>query len=173
MKLKRPNCSPRILALAPLGLVLGLSVAEAAAADYPTTILGDNPSAYYRLEETSGTVAADASVNGVPATYTYNSAMTDPQLGLPGIDINSILFNGGGYSSDVGFVDIPASPLITPVGDFGTNGAPFLGGTVGPTDEPAGDLFGSAGDGAISQWLEHLRERGRLRGDELFLSEHA
>jgi hypothetical protein len=127
-----------MLALAPLGLVLGLSVAQAAAADYPTTILGDHPSAYYRLEETSGTVAADSSVNGIPATYTYNSAMTDPQLGLPGIDINSILFNGGGFSSDVGFVDIPASSLITPVGDFGTNGGAFSAEVwVQPTSQPA------------------------------------
>src|SRR5947209_6263683 len=96
-----------------------------AASSYPATILADNPSAYYRLEETSGGVAADSSVNGVAATYTYNSANTYPQLGLPGITTNSILFNGGGFSTDVGSVDIPASALITPVAVEGTTPTAF------------------------------------------------
>jgi len=109
-----------------------------AAADYPTTILADNPSAYYRLEETSGSTAADSSINGSSAAYTYNSANTYPQLGLPGIKTNSILFNGGGFSGDVGSVDIPASPLITPMQDDGIHGAPFSCELwVQPTAQPA------------------------------------
>ncbi len=74
-----------------------LGAREAGALDYPSTILADHPSAYYRLEETSGTTAVDSSVNSQNATYIYNSGLTDPQLGLPGITTNSILFNGGGF----------------------------------------------------------------------------
>ena len=110
---------PVVAALALLG------AREAGAVDYPSTILADHPSAYYRLEETAGTSATDSSVNNVPATYIYNSGANDPQLGLPGITTNSILFNGGGFSTDVGFVDVPASPLITPMAQDGIHGAPF------------------------------------------------
>jgi len=118
--------------------ILVLAPAAAKAADYPTTILGDNPSAYYRFEETSGTTAADASVNNVSATYVYNSGLNDPQLGLPGIDTNSILFNGGGFSTDVGYVDIPASALITPLAADNVHGAPFSTELwVQPTAQPA------------------------------------
>jgi hypothetical protein len=90
---------------------------------YPDVILADKPSAYYRLEETSGTFAADSSTNGLNGTYVYNSTGTSPQLGLPGIDTNSIGFNGGG--SDYGYMDIPASALTTPVAADGSNSAPF------------------------------------------------
>jgi hypothetical protein len=100
-------------------------IRAASAADYPTTILADNPSVYYRLEETSGTTAVDSSVNGVNATYVYNSGNTSPQLGLPGIDTNSIAFNGGGWSGDNGYVDIPASTLITPLAPNNTDSAAF------------------------------------------------
>ncbi len=113
-------------------LLLG-SIPAGHAADYPTTVLSDNPSAYYRLEETSGATAADSSVNAVSANYIYNSGLTYPQLGLPGINTNSILFNGGGFSSDVGYVEIPASSLITP-----PSGAPFSCELwVQPTGQPA------------------------------------
>jgi hypothetical protein len=119
--------------------VLALAALPAAkAADYPTTVLGDHPSAYYRLEETSGATALDSSVNMVNATYTYNLASTDPQLGLPGIDTNSILFNGGGYSTDVGSLDIPASALITPLAPDNVHGAAFSTELwVQPTAQPA------------------------------------
>ncbi|HWX21172.1 MAG TPA: LamG domain-containing protein [Candidatus Binatia bacterium] len=137
MKLLRKPLTPtiRFLTCAAGLALIGLPAARAA---YPDVILGDNPSAYYRLEETAGTTAADSSVNMVNATYVPNSLANDPQLGLPGIDTNSILFNGGGFSSDVGYVDIPASALITPPGDFGTNGGPFSAELwVQPTAQPA------------------------------------
>jgi hypothetical protein len=110
----------KLLALA-TGLVApGLNSARA---DYPSTVLADHPSAYYRLEETAGMTAFDSSGNGLDATYVFNSENTSPLLGQAGIDTNSIAFNGGG--SDYGYVDIPASPLITPVKADGTNSAPF------------------------------------------------
>ncbi len=101
-------------------LLLGLPAAFAA--NYPTTILNDNPVAYYRLEETSGTVAADSSGNHLDATYVPNSTSAYPLLGQPGIDTNSVFFNGG---SDFAHVDIPYNILLSPVNGDGVTGAPF------------------------------------------------
>ncbi len=93
------------------------------AATYPDTILADHPVAYYRLEELSGaTTAADSSGNGLDATYMPNSAGTYPKLGLPGIDTNSVLFNGG---TDFGSVNIPYNILLSPTNADGVTGAPF------------------------------------------------
>jgi len=109
-------------ALAAAGLLLGLCAAHA---DYPSTILGDNPSAFYRFEELPGaTTAVDSSVNGNAATYHYNNEDTSPLLGVAGLDTNSLAFNGGGWSGDFGYVDIPASSLISPTPDGSTSG-PF------------------------------------------------
>jgi hypothetical protein len=119
-----PFLQRRCMAAAALLVSIGTATAEGT--NYPATILSNNPSAYYRFEETSGSVAADSSVNGVPAAYNLNSAGS-PQLGLPGIDTNSILFTGAGPNgtSDYGDVDIPASPFITPLAANGSNSAPF------------------------------------------------
>lgn len=103
---------------------LGLAAASAWATDYPSTILADHPSAYYRFEELPGaSTAVDSSPNGVNATYYENSEDTSPLLGVAGIDTNSILFNGG--SSDYGYVDIPGSDLISPAAADGTNSGAF------------------------------------------------
>jgi RHS repeat-associated protein len=53
-------------------LLLGLAGAASATAgsDYPSTVLGDTPSAYWRLGEASGTTFADSSGNGNPLTLT-------------------------------------------------------------------------------------------------------
>jgi hypothetical protein len=111
--------------LLPFAAVLVMAgVRTACAADYPTTILADNPSAYYRLEELPGaTAAADSSVNNVTASIYPNNESVYPQMGVPGIDTNSFLFSGGGHYSDFAFVDVPASSYITPVA--GSSGAPF------------------------------------------------
>ena len=76
--------------LLPFAAALVLSgVRTAGAVDYPSTILADHPIAYYRLEETSGTTAADSSASGLfPGTYIVNGS--HPLLGQPGIDTNSI-----------------------------------------------------------------------------------
>src|SRR5258706_8125161 len=118
----------------PFAAALVLSgVRTTSAADYPTTILADDPSAYYRFEELTGaTTAVDSSVNGVNATITPNNEAVYPQLGLPGIDTNSFLFSGGGFA-DFAFVDIPASSFITPPAS-----APFSCELwVQPTGQPA------------------------------------
>jgi hypothetical protein len=73
-------------------------VRTASAVDYPSTILADHPIAYYRLEETSGTTAADSSASGLfPGTYIVNGS--HPLLGQPGIDTNSITLSVAQASS--------------------------------------------------------------------------
>jgi hypothetical protein len=89
--------------------------------NYPTTILADNPSAYYRFEETTNagypSVAVDSSTNGNNGAYNYNGEDTSPLLGLPGIDTNSISFQiYGGNESDYGYVDVPNAAGLTPSG---------------------------------------------------------
>jgi len=97
-------------------------VLQTGAADYPSTVLADNPVAYYRLEETSGDTAVDSSPSGFNATYTFNTAASSPQLGLPGIDTNSVSFTGG---PDFGFVDIPFQPALSPTVPDSPRGAAF------------------------------------------------
>ena len=113
--------------------VLLLASAAAKAADYPTTILSNNPVAYYRLEELAGAAtAADSSPSGFNANYVYdldiNSVPDYPQLGLPGIATNSVLFHMYTDANSVfhhGYVDIPFQPALAPVTGDGQHGAPF------------------------------------------------
>jgi hypothetical protein len=119
--------------LAPVAAFALLSFSTAKAADYPTTILGDHPVAYYRLEELQGAaIAADSGPLAFDATYSYdldtNGVPDYPVLGLPGIDTNSILFQLYTDAASVrhrGFVDIPFHPELSPVGADGQHGAPF------------------------------------------------
>ena len=109
------------------------SLASGQAATYSSTVLGDNPVAYYRLEELPGAgTAADSSGNGFDATYAYdldtNGVPDYPLLGLPGIETNSALFRL--YTDDAsvihrGFVNIPFHPELSPVTGDGQHGAPF------------------------------------------------
>ena len=82
-----------------------LGIRAASAADYPTTILADNPIAYLRLEETSGSTAADSSASGAyPGVYNYSGGF--PVLGEPGIDTNSIALSAAQTASvTVGYYD--------------------------------------------------------------------
>ncbi|MGA2751281.1 MAG: LamG-like jellyroll fold domain-containing protein [Verrucomicrobiota bacterium] len=166
---------------------LVIAAGAAKAADYPTTILGDNPVAYYRFEELPGaTTAIDSSPTQNNATYEYDSAGMVPELGLPGIDTNSIGFTGEA-SSDYGYVDIPFNPLLAPVAADGVHGAAFsiecwaqsytanigggymslvgMFGTYGgaPYGNASGWLLGAT-PGPGSQWLFNLRNGGFLFG---------
>jgi hypothetical protein len=103
--------------------IILLRAVAASAATYPDTILSDHPVAYYRLEELTGaTTAVDSSGNGLDGSYVLNNAGTFPQLGLPGIDTNSVAFNGG---TDPGSVRIPYNILLSPTNEDGLSGAPF------------------------------------------------
>lgn len=104
-----------------------VSLGAASASDYVSTILADNPVAYLRLEETSGTVAADSSASGAfPGTYVM--AGSHPVLGQPGIDTNSISLSAAqsasvtmGYYAELNeqapfSVEIWARPVSVPSG---------------------------------------------------------
>jgi hypothetical protein len=85
-------------------LVISLGAAQSASAqatNYPATILADHPIAYYQLEELPGaTVAADSSASGLfPGAYNFSVDTLYPQLGVAGIDTNSILLSGADPSS--------------------------------------------------------------------------
>lgn len=110
----------------------------AALADYPATVLSNNPAAYYRLEELPGaTVAADSSPNAFDAQYISNLAGTSPQLGQPGLTTNSIGLNGG-PAADKGYVLIPYHLELNPLMPNGTNGAAFsVECWVQPNSQPA------------------------------------
>jgi Concanavalin A-like lectin/glucanases superfamily len=140
MKAHQLTTRSLLCSLSAAAAALVISQDAAKAADYPTTILNDNPSAYYRFEETSGTTAFDSSVNGNAATYNFNSA-DSPILGEAGIDTNSILFTGPGPGGlgDYGYVNIPASSLITPLQTDGIHSAAFSAELwVQPTSLPPG-----------------------------------
>ncbi len=64
---------PRVLAAALLAapFLAWLGDAQTAGAgNYSTAVLADNPVAYYRLGEMSGTTAANSSANGARSTET-------------------------------------------------------------------------------------------------------
>ena len=117
-----PHCHPLLL-LAAFAL---FTVPAANAADYPSTVLADNPVLYYRFEELPGaTTASNAATTGaaLDGTYNYNTTASVPELGLPGVDTNSIGFLGD--STDYGSVAIPFDPQLSPVAADGLHGAPF------------------------------------------------
>lgn len=113
----------------PLGAALILAgVRTATAANYPATILADNPVAYWRLEETNGsTTVADSTTNGNTGFVTYvtqaDGITVYPQLGVPAIFTNGAAFalsTGAGQ----GRIEVLVNTNINPTPD-GTNGAPF------------------------------------------------
>ena len=129
MKLTKliPTCS--FLALTSATLILLPSLTRAA---YQDVVLANNPVGYYRLEETSGTTAFDATANHFDATYApnldTNGVTSWPIMGLPGINTNSLLFRyylDSGAVPHRGFVNIPYHPEFSPVTGDGKHGAPF------------------------------------------------
>ncbi|MGA2245279.1 MAG: LamG-like jellyroll fold domain-containing protein [Verrucomicrobiota bacterium] len=121
---KPTNAGPALWLLAAALSLTGAR--QAAAADYPTTILNDQPAAYYRFEDPAGsTTIADVTGNGFNGSVNYdldiNGNPDYPKLGQPGIDTNSILFhvytdtNAEVHSSDVA---IGYSQILNPQGPF-------------------------------------------------------
>jgi len=101
----------------------------AGAANYPSTILADNPVAYYQLQEPSGSLTvADSSINAVVGNVIYvtqaDNVTVYPQLGVPGIDSNSVqLATSTGIGQ--GNIDIPFTAAVNPTLSDGITGAPF------------------------------------------------
>lgn len=71
----------RVLACCTLAASLGLALDAHAQSTYADVVLADSPVAYYRFEETSGTVAADSSGNGNAGEY-----RNTPTLGQAGAE---------------------------------------------------------------------------------------
>src|SRR5580704_17352687 len=106
MKLpKKPSLSYRMWL--PCAAVFMLLAVHVARAGYPSTILGDNPVVYYRLEELPGAATiTDSSTNGLTgAIVNYdldtNGVPDYPLFGQPGIDTNSVFFKTYTDSSSV------------------------------------------------------------------------
>ena len=119
------------------------------AATYPQLILSDNPVVYYEFEEIQGaSQAMDSTTNGINATYVYDTGSdgTFPELGLPGIDTNSIFFKfytDPDLSVHYGDVDIPYNALLNPVQTNGSGlGTAFSAEIwLQPTVQPAGEII--------------------------------
>ena len=125
---------------------------------YSNTILSDNPLAYYRLGEASGTTAADASGHGLPATYT--GGVTLGQAGAVSGDANTAarLDGTSGYvnaghpqSFDVGAGDLSVEAWIKPT-------TTAVRQQVAAKDSATGrsfvlELSGAAGQGGLTFWL--------------------
>ena len=72
---------------------------------YATVVMGDNPSAYWRLDETNGTTAFD-SAGGHDGLY--SGSLTLGVAGaLPGVSDTAVHFGGGS-------VEVPYSPVLNP-----------------------------------------------------------
>jgi hypothetical protein len=94
-------------------------------ATYVQTVLADHPIAYYRLDETSGTVAHDSSGNGNDASYDICGGQLG--LGMPGAlahdpDTAAGLSNNGGAGlGTTASVDVPPGAYVFR-GDFTVEG---------------------------------------------------
>ncbi len=120
---------PRHKVTSLMAVILTMGIRSASATDYPTTVLADNPVAYYRLEEANGSdTVADSSPNDFTGFVTYSPQADNvtifPQLGIPGIDTNAALF---ATSTGImqGNIDVPVNSTINPVLPDGITGAPF------------------------------------------------
>jgi predicted secreted protein len=119
MKTAQKSMLRSLLQCSASAIIISLGV-DAAHAAYPDLILSNNPVAYYRLEEIAGSTAFDATSNHFDATYIVNAGY--PQLGLPGITTNSVLFQN---VPATGSILIPYRPELSPTNSDGQTGAPF------------------------------------------------
>jgi hypothetical protein len=80
--------------------------------DYPSVVLADAPLAYYRLDETSGTIAHDSSGHRLDGTY--GAGVTH---GAPGLIVGdgdaAASFSGGAWTHD-GIVEVPPALMLEP-----------------------------------------------------------
>lgn len=67
--------------------------------DYASVVLADGPLAYWRLQETSGTVFSDSMQN--PANLAITGSPTLLQPGIPGaVNGKSVIFSSGNYANN-------------------------------------------------------------------------
>lgn len=150
MRLQSDFC-PHPSRLLPAAALLLSCLGTARALDYPTTILGDHPAAYYRMEETDGTTMTDASGAGRDGNYFQDGSY--PSLGQPGIDTNSIALHAAG---NLAYGTAGYFPELNPQGPFSFEIWVRPTSAPGPTDDyrcPIGNFGGWAtGGGYGSGW---------------------
>ena len=156
MKINRPL--RRLYGWFAIPLSLLLLVVATAHADYKSTVLGDNPIAYYALDLTidnSGT-ATDLSGNGNNSTYYNLSAVPGPTAYLP----NAAAFIGSSVSPG-SFVDLSSGPN-TSIMNFG--GKITLEAWVQSTNTSQGpaDIIGKGYDSTQSDDELVLRANGGI-----------
>lgn len=105
---------PSSAAAVPAGIAALALLAAAGRADasYLTTVQASNPSSYYRLEETSGTSAADLGTRNLSATLAGGFTLNQP--GIPGGDPTdrAVSFNGtSGFATVAGAYTGTSYPL--------------------------------------------------------------
>jgi hypothetical protein len=97
-----------------LGVLASCFAVGAARADYPSTILADNPAAYYRLDEAGGPTASDISGNGNNGMYIDNGAGSI-MYGQPGAIVGdpdtAVCFTGGNGTANTGYVSVDNVPF--------------------------------------------------------------
>jgi len=101
-------------------------------ADYRATVLADNPAAYYRLGEPSGSTMADATGNHGGA---YVGAPALGQAGIAGGGGDTAMrttLGGGGYGQVPGWLTMPNRPVSLEAW-IKHDGSTFLGMTTGVT----------------------------------------
>ena len=98
-----------LLRLAAIALSALTTTPALAASPYENAVLADRPIAYYRFEETSGTIAADSSGNGMDGVLRAPAALA---MGVPSAtqNLGSTLQFMGGY---VEIPDLGAHPQTT------------------------------------------------------------
>jgi hypothetical protein len=116
------NLWSRPLEVALLSALAQFGSSSANAQTYPEVVLQDNPLAYYRFEDAVGsTTVADSSAAGTNVgTINFDDYALWPQLGLPGLDSNSIgfhLYTTNG-NAEQGNVSVPYTPYLNPPGTF-------------------------------------------------------
>jgi len=97
--------------------LIGFSVGQSLGGNYNKSVLADSPIAYWRLGETAGLTAADASGRGHTGTYASTGVTLNQPSSLAGDADPSVLFAGTSGAS--GSVLVPAHADWRPVGGGG------------------------------------------------------
>jgi hypothetical protein len=155
--------SRRVFATALVATVV-LVAAPAAAASYRSTVLADMPAGYWRLDETTGSTAADSSGHGADGTY-YGIF----DLGSAGH------VDGGNGALDLPGTDesvqAPGGVLTTALAGAANSGSFSLEAWISTPYQDAGSLF-ERSDGLGWDWaLTVSRNLGRLGATELQLND--
>ena len=154
--------------LAASGLGLG---ATANAASYSETVLADQPTAYYRLEDPadSATIIDSSTSGSFGGTVTFDELGSYPKFVQPGIGSNSVsfhLYTPEGGTLQKSHIEVPFTPELNQAGPFsvecwvrptswGTDYRCPVGNFGGWGSSPAQGwhFYQSPGVGATSVWI--------------------